>query len=219
MDCSSHTSGLIVAVVVAVASTACSTLLPDMPRTGVVANGQPLVIREARVTELERYEDKVATVRDDSGRTLADVYERGIRVNHIPVWYGYQGTEYVDADDFFRIAGDQESRGHVRRTRTLAYVANRGGWIATVVGIGLIIASAALSEDTPGRTGIFVSGLVGFGAGPPIALWGAKHLAPERHGVSSLSAAMAAAQYNEGLRDTDRGDTGTTVRVNAGWNF
>lgn len=185
-----------------------------------VANGEPLAVRAGRLSELEHYEEKVATVRDGEGHTVADIYERGTRINHIPVWYGYQGREYVDAEAFFRIAGDEDSRGRVRRSRKVAYALNRGGWIATAAGIGLIIAVAAMPEDARGRTGLFVGGLVGLAAGPSIAIWGAKRLSPERHGVSSLDAAMAAAQYNDQVRDAGaQGAVGKAVRVRMAWRF
>lgn len=185
----------------------CSVFLPDRPTTGAQANGQPLTIREDRVIEHEQYKERVGTIRDDEGHTLADIYESGTRTKVIPVWFGYQGNEYIDAEDYFRIAGDDDDRARVHRSRSLAYVANRGGWIATAAGIALIIATAMVPQDMPGRTAMFVTGLVGFGGGAPIAIWGATHLSPERHGVSSLDAAMAADQYNQKLG------------VQGGWSF
>src|SRR5262249_54706652 len=117
-------------VVLAITTGACNTLLPPMPKTGAEATGQPLTLRESMITETQHYRDHVATVRDADGGTLS-IYEEGTRVRHIPVWYGYQGTDYIDAEDFFRIAGDEADAAEVRSARKLAYVLNRGGWIAT----------------------------------------------------------------------------------------
>lgn len=186
-------------IAIVVLLSGCSVLLPDRPTTGVKANGQPLTISEDMIVEAEHYKEHVGTVRDEEGHTLADVYETGTRLNHIPVWYGYQGNEYIDAEDYFHIAGDNANADRVHSSRTLAYVANRGGWIATAAGIGLILLTSALPQDTPGRTPIFLTGLLGFGVGAPIAIWGGRHLSPERHGVSSMDAAMDAAQYNQRL--------------------
>lgn len=179
---------------------ACSVFMPPRPKAaGAQPNGQPLVLREDVIHEREKYRERVATIRDDRGRTLADVYEEGTRIQAIPVWYGYQGDELLDAEDFFRIAGDEDARDDVESRRTLAYVANRGGWISAIAGVGLVFLTASLPEDAPGRTGIFVTGLGSMCLGVSAGVWGAKNLAPERHGVSSLRASMAAGQYNAGL--------------------
>lgn len=181
-------------------TTACSVFLPPMPKTGAVASGQPLSLRESMVTEREHYKEHVGTVRDENGRTLANIYEEGTLIKHIPVWYGYQGTEYVDAEDFFRIAGDADDAERVRRARKIAYLMNRGGWIAAGVGVGLMLVAGALPNGDA-RTGFAIGGLFGMVLGVPAALYGAKRLSPERHGVGSLSAAMAAEQYNQQLQD------------------
>ena len=205
-------------LVFAVTTTACSTFLPPVPKTGAEATGQPLALRESMITESEHYKEHVGTISDEDGHTLANIYEEGTITHHIPVWYGYQGADYIDAEDFFRIAGDPQNAARVHDRRRLAYVANRGGWIASAAGVALMFVAGAL-PDSGFRTGVSLVGLGGMAIGVPCALWGMKMLSPERHGVDSMSAAMAAEQYNQHLHDRGASSTTGGLRVGMAWNF
>jgi hypothetical protein len=76
------------------------------------------------------------------------------------------------------------------------------------------------SLDTDVRPHLVMFGSLGVIIGATFGVWGGTRLAPERHGVPAMSAAMAAEQYNQQLHGSGaRGDAGKATRVGMRWNF
>jgi hypothetical protein len=191
----------LVLVISALSLTGC--LMPKSgPRSGAVPTGEPLAVVDDVKVWTTTYKEKVAEAeyRDSSGNKIgsASVYEDRTQVHTQPIWYPVQGGAQLADEDFFRIAGDQQSldetlamreRGRTWRTRGMITLG------ASVVGL---FASYFVPHPT-GRLALTLGSTLGFAGGYYMTYWGAHQLNPETHAVDRSIADRAARQYNQQL--------------------
>jgi hypothetical protein len=172
------------------------------PRSGAVATGEPLAVVDDVRVWTTTYKEKVAEAeyRDASGATIgtAAVYEDRTQVHTRPIWYPVQGGAQLADEDFFRIAGDEQSLSDTLEMRESGRTWRRRGMITLGVSVVGLIGSYFVPNPT-GRLALTLGSTLGFAGGYYMTYWGAHQLNPETHAVDRSVADRAARQYNQQL--------------------
>ena len=193
-----------IALVLVIASfslTGC--LMPkNGPRGGAVATGEPLAVVDDVKVWTTTYKEKVAEAeyRDASGAKVgtAAVYEDRTQVHTQPIWYPVQGRAQLADEDFFRIAGDQQSLDETLAMREDGRKWRKRGMITLGAGVVGLFASYFIPNPYA-RLGGTLGSSVAFAGGYYMTYWGAHQLNPETHAVDRSIADRAAMQYNQRL--------------------
>ena len=189
-------------MLVALSCSACAQLIPgaEGPKTGARANGEPLLVVDDVKTWVTTQHDHVGEVRveNDAGERLAraDVYEDRQHHHVKYVWFPAQGDQVLADEDFFRIAGDQESLDATLRWRERNRAWNHGGKITMVAGAATVLVAIALGRSTTSGL-VLLGGTLGIVGGWYITRWSHAEQEPENHAVDRSTAVEAAQRYNQ----------------------
>jgi hypothetical protein len=174
---------------------------------GVAGNGQPLAVVErvrATTTMGKANVDEVEH-RDAMGTLIATstTYRDAPIVHVTKVWYPMQGTERLTDEEFFAIAGDQQSLQATLDLRTRGEAWRRRGKVAAAVGVVGVIANVFITpfvtDDTRAYLAVWCGSAVLAIGGYTVSAWGARQLRPEAHAVDRSTAERAARHYNQRL--------------------
>jgi hypothetical protein len=141
-------------------------VISSNPAKGTAPTGAPLLVKSESGTGTYTSNDVVSTetVKDNAGNEIGTIEHREDR-EHSYDWHVFslhQGADKLDEQDFYRIAGDQESESKVKSVRTKAIGRQRlGRWIAIgslVLGAGMLAGGIAM--DMPGIAGLSLVPLV-----------------------------------------------------------
>jgi hypothetical protein len=181
----------------------------DFPNHEVRPTGEILGVGDDSIVTMERYKEKVGRVTDSKGRTVADIYETGMREKHEKIWVAYQGSTRIDTEAFFRIAGrhDIAKRIHDRRRKWAGV--ERAGWISLLGAVGAGGVAALFPEGSAGRGLAKLHVTVGAIAGVTMAWLGGRNSHPDRHDIPLAEAIQAAAIYNRRLTQAPQSQSET----------
>ena len=187
--------------VAAVSLTGC--LMPKSgPRSGAVPTGEPLAVVDDVKVWTTTYNEKVgeAEYRDGSGNKIgsASIYEERTQVHTAPIWYPVQGRGQLSDEDFFRIAGDEQSLSETLELRETGRKWRKRGMITLGVGVVGLLGSYFVPNPYA-RLGLSLGSTAAFLGGYYMTYWGAHQLNPETHAVDRSVADRAAIQYNARL--------------------
>lgn len=182
----------------------------EAPKTGAVATGEQLNIVDDLKVWTTTHKEKVGETvyKDSSGQTLAtaDTYQEKTQVHTMKVWYPVQGAQQIPDEDFFRIAGDQNSLVETEKMRDEGRKWNKRGKITMVAGaVGFV--AGFFVPNAIGRTLLLTGGGLAVSGGWYMAYYGSKHMDPEHHAVDRSVAERAARQYNGQLVGVSMGKT------------
>jgi hypothetical protein len=187
----------------ALAFTGCF-ILPDAksPATGAVATGDPLnVVDDLKVwttTSKEKVGETVYT--DENGKEIGKgtSYADKTTVHTAQVWYLVQGPAKIDDEDFFRIAGDNDSLTRTQEMRAEAKKWNTRGKYTMIGGAVGVIAGIFVPQPLI-RTILLAGGGLAVSGGWYMSYWGAQQMEPEVHAVDRSIADRAAKNYDQNL--------------------
>lgn len=194
---------LVVVLALAVAVSGCASLYVKPPNAAVRANGRPLWVKTRIEVTYEKYKEKVGDIRTSEGDKVGTLYEVGTARRTEYLWQGHQGDQRIDAEAFFRIAGDDAALAEVKRARARATSMYRIGMGATIAGLALLPFMTTDTQDgTMIRPWVFVAsfGLVSLGGLSWYFGW--RRLDPDRHGVPDYVARDDAEAYNQRRRSS-----------------
>lgn len=141
-----------VASLISVVATGC---LSSNPATGTAPTGDPLLVMVERGTGSYTTNEvvKKETVRNNDGHIVGTIEQRA-DVEHSFRWSQtsfFQGTDKLDEQDFYRLAGDRDSERDVISHRRSASKIQKVGLALTLISIvagGAMIAVGATSDNT-----------------------------------------------------------------------
>lgn len=179
-------------------------ILPDAqaPKTGAVATGDPLGVVDDLKVWTTTSKEKVAetTYTDENGKEIGKgtTYADKTEVHTAKVWYLVQGPERIDDEDFFKIAGDNDSLQRTQEMRAEAKKWNTRGKYTMIGGAVGVIAGFFVPQPLV-RTLLLTGGGLAVSGGWYMSYWGAKQFEPEVHAVDRSVADRAAKNYDQNL--------------------
>lgn len=113
-----------------------------LPKTGVEANGQPLLadVKTEDVQYVAKVKSGEVVHKDAAGNVIgtSEAYEDKLMSATITTWATFQGEDKIDDEDFFRISGDTQAADQIHAGRERAVAVNRAGFV--VLGVGVVAA-------------------------------------------------------------------------------
>ncbi|MFT3771704.1 MAG: hypothetical protein QM820_40345 [Minicystis sp.] len=90
-----------------------------LPKTGVEANGQPLLadVKTEDIQYVAKVKSGEVVHKDASGNVIgtSEAYEDKLMSATITTWATFQGEDKIDDEDFFRISGDTQASDQIPR--------------------------------------------------------------------------------------------------------
>jgi len=179
-------------------------IMPDAqsPKTGAVATGDPLAVVDDLKVWTTTSKEKVAetTYTDSEGHEIGKgtTYADKTEVHTAKVWYLVQGPERIDDEDFFRIAGDNDSLQRTQEMRENAKKWNTRGKYTMIGGAVAVVAGIFIPQPLV-RTLLMSGGGLAVSGGWYMSYWGSQQFEPEVHAVDRSVADRAAKNYDQNL--------------------
>ena len=219
-------------IAVALASvTGCAS----MPKTGTPATGEPLSVYTGTVAEQHTVKEKVGEVqhKTEDGKVVgtSEVYADRQVTTHRDVWYGKQGDQRIDDQDFFAISGDREAADEVRSSRETGVTLNRIGLVTAIVGAAAMVggyyfmsqattvnADGTVTENAIGNLALpfLIGGGVAVTTGGTLTWIGMRRTSADRHPVDDVPRAMRDAQKYNRSKGLDAASTSSQSTREAG---
>jgi hypothetical protein len=125
-----------------VAMAALSIGCAALPKTGVEANGQPLLadVKTEDIQYVAKVKSGEVVHKDAAGNVVgtSEAYEDKLMSATITTWATFQGEDKIDDEDFFRISGDTQAADQIHAGRERAVTVNRVGF--GILGAGVVLA-------------------------------------------------------------------------------
>jgi len=155
-------------------------------------------VKVSTTTDKEKVGDTV--YKDSEGNTVGSsaTYAEREHTHVMKVWYPVQGHGQLADEDFFRIAGDQESVDATQRMRDAGKKWHHRGKYFLAGGFAGMIAAIFIPVPVA-RVVLTLGGVTAATAGYYMMFWGAGQMAPETHAVDRSLADHDADQYNRQL--------------------
>jgi len=198
-------STLALAALSTLALGACILPKANTLHSGAVATGEQLAVVDDVKVWTTTHKEKVAETeyRDSDGNVVGTgaVYADKTDVHSMKIWYPVQGAQQLTDEDFFRIAGDQDSLDATMKMRASGKKWHRRG-LFTMGGGAVAMIASYFVHNTTGRLVLDLGGIVAVSGGYYLSWWGAHQMNPETHAVDRSIANQAARSYNQGLGHT-----------------